>query len=148
MSESSFWAAVSRNMRKYGDFIRIENAVGVGTPDVNYALNNGSGEGWIELKCIPKWPARPDTPVVIKHYTQEQRIWHMHRARYGNVYVLIRVDETREYLMLDAAVAAKLIGTATKAQILSQCLVHGQGTFPHCEVYEELKAWQGRRKSA
>jgi hypothetical protein len=66
---------------------RVENVVGPGHPDVNYA------GGDIELKCMPLWPARPDTPVTVSNFTGEQAGWLAQRWKaQGLSWLMVRVD--------------------------------------------------------
>ena len=82
MSEKAMWKAL-RPLMVGLDPVRIENAVEAGTPDVNYV------GGWIELKYLPKWPARATTPIKIAHYTKEQRVFAKRRnAAGGRVFFL------------------------------------------------------------
>ena len=81
------------------DAVSVENYVGPGTPDVNYT------EGWIELKWLRAWPKRPGTPVILEHYSPEQRAWALKRRRVGGqVWMLLQVRQ--EWLLIDGAVAA------------------------------------------
>jgi hypothetical protein len=87
----------------------VENTVGPGTPDVNYA------DGWIELKVLDHWPRNAITPVRITHYTQQQRIWAMKRAAaQGQVFMLILVEEVQEWVLLRGADAAVLVSSEGK----------------------------------
>jgi Holliday junction resolvase len=55
-----------------GDIIRIENAAGVGTPDVNACWKGN--EVWLELKVCP------ENKVLVR---KEQRVWGFRRSRAG-----------------------------------------------------------------
>lgn len=49
MNESSFFNSLLKpRLKSWGDYCRVENSVGNGIPDVNYAIQNI--EGWIETK--------------------------------------------------------------------------------------------------
>lgn len=82
MTESDFWLQVKAHLP--GHLVRIENVVGVGTPDVN-ACWQGK-EAWIELK------------VAKGHYIyfrSAQVVFITRRVREnGRVFVLVRYDET------------------------------------------------------
>ena len=94
------------------DAIAVENGALPGTPDINYA------EGWIELKSIPTWPFRHATKVKIDHFTPQQRVFHVRRSRVGGrTYVLLEAVATGEILLLQGAVAASIIGEATRVQL-------------------------------
>lgn len=64
------------------DPVRVENAVGPGTPDIAVI------GGWIESKVI-HFPTRVDTVVRIPHYTKRQRAWHHRHASAGGSVVIV-----------------------------------------------------------
>lgn len=66
--------------------IPVENLVGPGTPDVNFI------GGWLELKSLDGWPARPETPVKIDCLTPQQRVWLWQRSQAGgHAFLLLKV---------------------------------------------------------
>lgn len=96
------WGVV-RTALKGLDPIRIENKCELGTPDVNIAPGD-----WIELK-IADAPKRDETPLRIKHYTQEQRTWAIRRHHAGGrVWMLLKIET--EWLLLKGEIAAKYLG--------------------------------------
>lgn len=94
------------------DPVRVENPIYPGTPDVN--LCNGH---WIELKTIEAWPSRARNLVRIEHFTPQQRVWLYRRWKYApdSTYLLLEVRSTREWLLFDGDLAAKVVGRATEA---------------------------------
>jgi len=93
------------------DPVRVENAVGPGTPDINYL------GGWIESKQVEAWPKRASTPLRIDHYTAQQRSWHCKRRRAGGrVHLVLEVRENNSFLIFDAATAAMGLGHWTQQQ--------------------------------
>jgi hypothetical protein len=137
--ESSLWKLIKNKYSKFGHIIRVENPILPGTPDVNYCFDGL--EGWIELKAIPHWPRRPKTLVRIDHYTLEQRLWARERSwAGGRVFMLLRVDEEREYLLIHGAVAADNIGITNRQELTDLALVWGKGTFPSTPVLKALTA--------
>jgi hypothetical protein len=121
---------------------RVENRVNVGTPDVNYALLAGRGEGWIELKHLDAWPARAETIVRLDHVTTQQRNWWRERARAGgNVFVMLRVGHT--YAVFRGEVAADVLGTSTAAELQSRASLWHTGEFPTAQLFTLL---QGRTR--
>ena len=88
------------------DPVRVENPIHPGTPDVNLVGR------WIELKCISAWPVRDTTVVRIPHYTPQQRVWlyRRWRAAPGSTLLLLEVRSTRQWLVFDGDVAAKVVG--------------------------------------
>lgn len=76
MKESAFWHTVRGHLSPFGRLDRIENAAGMGMADVAYVLRrpgrNAAEFGWLELKSIPAFPARPSTVLRIDHLTKDQ----------------------------------------------------------------------------
>jgi hypothetical protein len=85
--EASLWDLLRRELGPFAHFERVENRVNEGTPDVNYCFHGARGEGWLELKDIESWPARPDTIVHIEHVTEVQRAWWRARRAAGGARV-------------------------------------------------------------
>jgi hypothetical protein len=89
----------------------VENPVQPGTPDVNYV------EGWIELKWLREWPKGADTPVRFEHYSPQQRIWAIKRRKAGGqVWFLLQCK--REWILLDAAIAAMRVNLTTREELI------------------------------
>ena len=137
MSEQEQRQRVVKALRRL-DAFSVENHVGVGTPDVNYL------HGWVELKCLDKWPKRPGTPVKLHHdLTLEQRIWLKRRwAAGGEAYVILQVQKTQDWLLFDGPTAARLIGTATQGQLRDAALC----TFTRIE--EQLEPCLSQRANS
>ena len=97
MSESTMWGYLKRTFGPYGDFMRVEDGINMGVPDVNYCICGV--EGWIELKEIHDWPIRQKTPVKFR-WTKEQRLWARRRIYAdGNVWLLLHVLREKRYLL-------------------------------------------------
>jgi hypothetical protein len=97
--------------------IPVENPARPGTPDVNYV------EGWIELKWLRSWPKRPETVILIDHYTTQQRLWaYKRRKAGGQSWFLLQCK--REWILLDGAVAAFTVNRSTKAELISACVAY------------------------
>lgn len=102
------------------DPVSVETPLDDGIPDVNYT------GGWLELKQIPRWPARPATPVRVPHFRREQRIWLRRRCRAGGrAYVLLRVS--RDWLLIDGAWAADHLGDASAGNLISASVAYWPG---------------------
>jgi hypothetical protein len=112
-AESAMWRELRPHLIAAKlDPIRVENPIHPGTPDVN--LCNGF---WIEMKTLPDWP-RPNLIVRITHFTPQQRVWLYRRWKFapGSTHLLLQVRSTREWLLFDGDVAAKVVGQATTAE--------------------------------
>lgn len=100
----------------------VENPVLPGTPDVNYV------EGWLELKSWEKWPAQRTTPLRIEHWTPEQRVFHRRRSRVGGAtYVLVEIVASRDYILLEGGLAARVLGKVPRASLERQALARWVG---------------------
>jgi hypothetical protein len=97
MSEAQLWNKVRAGLLDAADLKidleRIENMVGVGTPDVNFCYEGV--EGWIELKHTDIVPTRDGTRVFgDKGLRKEQVVWHYKRnKRGGRCWILARCGE-------------------------------------------------------
>lgn len=93
--------------------MRVENAVGPGTPDINYDA------GWIESKRLKRWPVRIDTVVRVPHYVPEQRAWHVKRHTAGGlVHVVIQIGTA--ILVFNAFEAAQGLGFWTRREMFAR----------------------------
>lgn len=82
-----------------------EDALNTGIPDLSYS--GGGVHGWIELKWLPAWPKRAETPVRIPHYTKEQKHFLLSRGRAGGrCWLLLRVG--KEHLLFDHEYAQRV----------------------------------------
>lgn len=139
--EASLWDLLRLHLAPFADLERVENRVNEGTPDVNYCLAGGRGEGWLELKDIDAWPTRADTPVRIEHVTQVQRDWWKRRSRAGGrVFVLLRVSGTREYFLYTGLGAASILGVGTQAEHRNRAIFEAQGEFPKLLILRILSS--------
>jgi hypothetical protein len=94
------------------DAVSVENPVCPGTPDVNFA------DGMCELKWIRRWPVKPETPVLIEHFTPQQRIWLMRRWNAGgNVWLLLSCQKS--WLLFDGLTAQQKVGRVTRGELES-----------------------------
>lgn len=106
---------------------RVENAVGPGTPDIEYI------GGHIESKQLRAFPKRPETVVAVEHYVQAQRSWHVRRCKAGGrVHVVIEV--AGECFVFDGLNAAQHLGVDwTREDMIRESLCYmpawNQGTF-------------------
>lgn len=66
MSEKSYWRRLRGDLDPRGLYVRVENEVDPGTPDVHWCLRGASG--WIELKFIAAIPRYPNAkPLSTGH---------------------------------------------------------------------------------
>lgn len=111
MAESDQRRKVIKGLKTL-DAVPVENPVMPGTPDVHYM------DGWIELKWLRAWPARPGTIVRIEHYTPQQKLWIRRRhLAGGNVFLLLQV---RKEWMLFTHPATMEVGKLTKQQLIDK----------------------------
>lgn len=75
----------------------------------------------MELKFLPRWPkVRDDDPVLISHFTPQQRIWlrQWYRAG-GRAWVLFQVGQ--EFLLFKGEVAAEALGKVSQKDLRNLC---------------------------
>ena len=112
-TEAALWKLM-RASGLPGHWVRVENRVEAGTPDLNYCVEGI--EGWGELKAVDRWPAGAWVPLRVPHFTKQQRFWLRRRIRYGGrAHVLIRVGRT--YLVLPGEWAAERLGEAPELEM-------------------------------
>jgi len=128
LPESNFWQTIKGALERHLRLIRIENATHAGTPDVYW--RRGQRAGWLELKAVRSWPARPATPLHIRHFTGEQLSWLEAEVRAGgNAHLLLKVAET--VLLLDVVVARELyLRRLTRADLEARAMVVSNKAFP------------------
>lgn len=94
----------------------IENIVGIGTPDVTYI------DGWLELKILDDWPAKPGTVVKFKRYTKDQKLWlRTHWELGGRAFLVAKVAQ--EWLVI-AGPDAVVAGSVTRSELESVAILH------------------------
>lgn len=111
MSEAGSRQRLNKALRPL-NAVSVETRLEDGIPDVNYV------GGWIECKWLRAWPKREGTIVNLPHdLMTHQRAWIRRRARRGGrVHVMIHCG--REWLLIDGATAAEIIGEATKSELV------------------------------
>ncbi|HNQ98378.1 MAG TPA: hypothetical protein PKN52_00180 [Trueperaceae bacterium] len=99
----------------------------------------------MELKWLRRWPENADTdPVLIRHFTQQQRVWLSRRCRRGGLaWLLLQVGQ--EYLLFDGETAAIIVGRAPRGALLRGASRYWPRGLRHSELVECLA---GRQSSA
>jgi hypothetical protein len=129
-SEAEAWNALRKNMLPLHP-VRIENAAGAGTPDVNYV------GGWIEMKYAERWPVRGGA-LKLPHYTAQQRGFAMKRiAAGGKCFVMLHIGETGEWLLFAGNVAALHLGKLPQFELKDKTLCVWKTT----PKLKELQKW-------
>jgi hypothetical protein len=109
------WKHLSGVMRGRWDARRHEDALGAGVPDVSYGC--GGADGWIELKALDRWPARPDTLVRLDNLTPEQLRFLENRGRAGGGRCFVLLAVGGQYLLFRWDQARRLREGATRAEL-------------------------------
>ncbi len=131
--ETSMRQRVVRSLRKL-DAVPVENPILPGTPDIEFI------GGWVELKSEEKWPTRENTPLRLKRFTLEQRLFLRRRIRRGgNSWLLLRVG--RDWLLFRGDVAADILGDSTKAKLIKAAMHYWNNRAP--STIELLAAFSG-----
>lgn len=82
--EQRLWDNMRGALGKRCRLERIENLVGVGTPDVWVLTARHGIVTPVELKAVRSWPVRGATPVLGREgLSPEQRNWHLDWHRWG-----------------------------------------------------------------
>lgn len=117
------------------DAISVENPARPGTPDVNYI------PGWLELKKLDRWPKNADkSPVLIPHYTPQQRVWIKRRWRLGGpVFLLLQVGRT--WLLFEGDVAATLVGHLNRSELEERAYRWWPDGLNEAELLECLRTY-------
>ena len=84
------WCNLMNLVRDVQGHERIENSMGVGTPD--YCQTIGGIHSWVEFK-VSKEPKRDSTKIKLPHWTQSQRLWMKARVLCPTVFLLVRIGE-------------------------------------------------------
>lgn len=97
--EQSAWDGLRPVLQQLGlDPHRVENVLGEGTPDVDYAHGN------IELKVLPKLPARAATRIKVPKFRGTQAGWLFNRWKAGGLSWLM-VKCQRDWFLFDGGTA-------------------------------------------
>jgi hypothetical protein len=139
-TESALWKLM-RGKGLPGNWERVENRVGTGTPDLAFCFlhDHDPVQGWIELKAIPKL-TRKDM-IVVPHFTKEQVAWARNWTRSGGFAGLfLRVDRPRHYYLLPQNQAHHLVGgsPASEAWARDISLAHFGSRFYPKRLVEGL----------
>ena len=121
---------VSQVLKGYGHVQSHEDKYSTGIPDIDYCIYGVAG--WIELKIVQDWPAQPTTTLhtSLKHLTNDQINWMLRRSLAGgNVYLLLKVMSTKEYLLFHGEDARKL-KDCIRQQAIDLCIEEYNGSLP------------------
>lgn len=102
MSEKNDYQLLKKHMPEFLDRLdRIENVVGVGTPDVNFCINGV--DGWIEMKS-PKEPVRKTSKLLNHPLNQDQKNWFLRQCNAGGrAFILICTN--KRWMLIDGSLA-------------------------------------------
>ncbi len=106
MSEKIDYQLLKKHMPCGRDRLdRIENVVGVGTPDVNFCINGV--DGWIEMKSPRHEPLRETSKLLTKHnhpLNQDQKNWFLRQCNAGGrAFILICTN--KRWMLVDGSLA-------------------------------------------
>lgn len=144
MSEQSQNHTFRDKLSRYGHIHRIENAAGIGTPDINCCFNGH--EHWIESKCLAAWPKHNDIAVRFKRpFAPEQRVWFRRRLEAGGHPLLyLKIEATDEHFIFDGKMAVNHVGVErglTRPEMIRCALFYSDlGQFPTVAMFGFLTA--------
>lgn len=147
MTERALWHTMRKHLAPHGVLQRIEERGSAGVSDVHYMIR-GKG-GWVELKYLPNWPKRRETPVRAPHFTLDQLLFIQNYTKAGGrAFMLLQVAD--EYILLNSVGATKLWGAKFDTNSFGTnsfggsfpddgILLHGiGGTFPAAAILAHL----------
>lgn len=108
MSESKLWKNINGALAARWDATRVDNKLDPGFPDVSYGIDGVNG--FIELKCIQRWPKHSHTAIDFGASFKWQRRWISRRQEHGGLCFLLLwvVGPQPEWLLLDGDGVRKL----------------------------------------
>lgn len=125
--EQRLWDRTKNALDKAQMFYeRIENLVGVGTPDL-HAM--GRRAFWLELKSVDVIPKRATTPLLGKSdgLSVEQENWHHNYNKSGGIsFVLIGVGSHINILM--PGTMSKELNQLPFDELIASCCAHSNRT--------------------
>lgn len=111
--EKLLWQRVKTCMGTIWDCQRHEEKYSVGIPDVSFAMKGING--WLELKYLKEWPK--SGPVLIPHFTPQQKNWLYKRNEHGgNCFLLLQIGD--HYVAINGDKVLD-VGSLDKEQLLS-----------------------------
>ena len=138
-SEAALRNTVKHHLGMFGALVRIENKCDQGTPDICYALRWRKRylTGWLELKQVDRWPARPDTCIDVG-LTLNQLLWAERWAPFGAVHLLVQVE--RDLILFDAAGMRPVWCGLAKQPFLALAVAKSPGKLRVLELLQGLSA--------
>lgn len=138
MSEGSLWEKLRKGMRDHQGWreaTRHEDAYQRGIADVSF-VSCGGNHGWLELKHLYKWPAKPTTPVRIDHLTEDQKYWlALKGAHGGRTWLLLQVG--RAHLLYHWS-TVKLLGTLLSTEMYEKAEIYWDRTIDYATLGKVL----------
>lgn len=114
--EQQLWDFVRYLMGNQWYAQRIENRVGLSTPDVYFT--HPEVWGWLELK-VATLPTRDDGIFRIPHWTPNQRIWMETHSKFGGMsWLVVQLSCCNRILVMRDRMALRAVDGWTRAQIL------------------------------
>lgn len=106
--EQGMWKYLRKRLLAWGHFVRVENDVEVGMPDVNFCIDGR--EGWLELKV---WP---------RELERTQVVWALQRtAARGYVRVLVKDPIANDYFLLPVGIYDDIQRADDRPQLALSC---------------------------
>lgn len=129
MSEAGLWNYI-RDHVPGPDWVRVENSVGPGTPDVNYSYDGS--EGWIELKWVAQFPKSPRVCVFgnRRGLRPAQKVWIRRRTlKKGSVWIVAGVGRHVFFIPGDCAFAFNRFRRSDLENHSALSIARGDPTF-------------------
>jgi hypothetical protein len=135
VNEATFWSSVVKPALHRPDARRVAWKVPAetraGLPDVWWSRGALLGHvdattvaigGWLELKYVPAWPKRPDTPITVA--VTAQQLAHLREAADGGARANVLVGVADSWFLFSPyALAAE--GRLTQAELVTRAAARG-----------------------
>lgn len=136
--EQRMWAQLHKAVGNKWHATRHEDTISKGIPDVSFGAHGK--QGWIELKVLDKWPAKPSTIIHLPLFTKEQKAWlTMRGIAGGRCFFLLKVD-TEDTWLLYKHTNVLLIGSWAQQDMLANALAVWQGVPSADSIISRLVA--------
>jgi len=140
MSESAFARTLRDGVRKKAKemgykvaWTRLECSL-AGIPDVVCSINDT--HHFIELKCVPSFPKRENTPIRLPHFTSDQKWWLKQHGEAGKYcYVFVKVE--KEYYLFRWGNVSGL-GEWNKKEMHENCDFYAKGRMDYEGFIKEI----------
>ena len=135
-SETNLWNRLRTNMvgTYWCEATRHEDKFQKGIADVSFCQCGMAG--WMELKHVSQWPARPTTKVRIPHYSDEQKEFLERKGKcMRHVWLFIQIEG--DFLLYDWQAALEL-PDKTKTEMVELATFFYEGRLDYKQFARDM----------